>query len=1423
MPPVYNSFGREIGGGFGNSFGFSNLSNSTIINQNNNSTTTNRANENRRGSSFPSVSGNRLNRSVSTANLQSDSLDSHPPIHSLRKSASTRFTPYSLTSRPSRQNLNSPLNSSSSITMNHSLIESSQPSMSSSSSSFSSSKFKNLTLFNNGNYNNNVPIKKLVINHSSAPSAASIRGINASKEKLQQEKLNLAPKPSNNNNNNLSADSSSNPSSSSSSSSTQLNSRQSLHNLRSSINSPITLGTPVRNPAISRVYEINKTAVDAGYWIDPSLEVLFSYTFDQLHAVEDLKIGRKNYGNIRYIQPVDLSTINNLSDLLGNLVVFGHLSVCVYPEDGKGKKPPPGIELNMPAIVTLENIFTLVPAGTAKLKITDPSDYRAKSKCQSLRALIESRGGEFITYDAASGVFVFKVNHFSSWGFTDDDLIYDEPEEQQILNEQQQQQPQQQQQLNHHQQQTMSNMSFGNRNTNYFNESISNDTYSRLHLDSNPLDLNSTAEDTFAHKLNFHDSSPPKVSSSGFSFNPPSKLAHSSIKTLKIESQSAPEQSQNPFQFPPQSQSQPQSQNQSQNQNHTQANNGLLPNMKFSSGPFRSAPILGTHNVPNLGPSEPQSQLQPQPQPQLQPQPQSQPQQQPIFQNEQNGSIPTTQPQTDSSSFAFNNSAGDVSMDMSDDNYQDDDISNVEIRGSGTDSIAQDEKAIIVFDGENEQDEIEEIEDEEALFEEKLVSKDWITQLSYASTFDSTFAPLSREKNKGNNIYRNDEPTFDTFTAADLDATIFGGEKSLEITSTVGQYNKAAAELKLPEPFSGFSFGKFSSSSFILKRQTAPSSFAISDSIINKNNVVPPYFIDILKDLIHNSNFTSRDNGFPLASPPQFLTFDYIKSKFPHNSSRDLDIVLLASLLFDDLSELGVEPLPNTLSESAAEKVSQQFRSKLLSQWVAKVVAGHTMDRVISNSNDPLAQTLAHIFGNNITKASVAASKGNNLHLATVIPLLGSPDDAVRQIAQNQINDWVQSSTLAFIPPAVRTVFELLSGNTTVSRGIPASGVVKEAPTLFISQGLTWLQAFGLRLWYECTILKPIPEAVLKYEQAFSSPSNKVPTPYINSQQTICYIEYELLALYDSLNPDIGKILNPLSSSDSPFDFKVPWLLHHILVRSLHRHSDRSNTIGDKLAVDFSSQLEAHGHFTEAVFVLTHLSSDNSAMSRIQNLLARNIEKLTESDYSVLLKIGIPKDVFPLLRALKFRFDGDYWSECDQLLVASYWEEAHRRIIKTVAPKAVISNDLGSLLDLLLRFSKPELIPSWSKGSQVYLDYIYIVEELGPKETVPQLDSIIVFSESTKGKAKAAYAKQGLTISEVGSRLMKGLSDIDVDESFEVKVAVNLMASFLCEHIKLLGLEDQSALALQMNMDSTGYLQQTVQLSSFYFRNRISV
>ena len=184
--------------------------------------------------------------------------------------------------------------------------------------------------------------------------------------------------------------------------------------------------SPRTHTPLKRVYEINKTAEDEGYWIYPPLKDLFSYSFDQLASVPDLAIGRKGHGKIQFTSPVNLSEIRNLGDIMGNLVVFDGTIVCVYPDDKE--KVPVGSGLNVPAIVTLENIFIKQVVGPKTFIVKDPTNTRAVRQMAILRHNIENRGGEFITYDVSHGIFVFKVPHFSTWGFMEEDLVYDDDE-----------------------------------------------------------------------------------------------------------------------------------------------------------------------------------------------------------------------------------------------------------------------------------------------------------------------------------------------------------------------------------------------------------------------------------------------------------------------------------------------------------------------------------------------------------------------------------------------------------------------------------------------------------------------------------------------------------------------------------------------------------------------------------------------------------------------------------------------------------------------------------------------------------------------------------------------------------------------------------------------------------------------------------
>ena len=74
---------------------------------------------------------------------------------------------------------------------------------------------------------------------------------------------------------------------------------------------------------------------DDGYWTSPSISELKKKSLSELRSVDNFIVGRKHYGQIKFLEPVDLSSFVNLDDITGNLIIFGSKSCIVYPDDNK--------------------------------------------------------------------------------------------------------------------------------------------------------------------------------------------------------------------------------------------------------------------------------------------------------------------------------------------------------------------------------------------------------------------------------------------------------------------------------------------------------------------------------------------------------------------------------------------------------------------------------------------------------------------------------------------------------------------------------------------------------------------------------------------------------------------------------------------------------------------------------------------------------------------------------------------------------------------------------------------------------------------------------------------------------------------------------------------------------------------------------
>lgn len=149
------------------------------------------------------------------------------------------------------------------------------------------------------------------------------------------------------------------------------------------------------------------------YWMKPAESQLNRMTQDEKRKVQNFSVGRQGCGHVEFNAPVDLSRIP-LNDIYQNIVLIELRSITVYPD--QSKKPPQGQGLNVPSTLYLENSW---PRGRdRKTPLHEKSGPRFQKHVDRLRKV---GGTEFVRYEKDTGIWVFKVPHFTTYGFDYDD------------------------------------------------------------------------------------------------------------------------------------------------------------------------------------------------------------------------------------------------------------------------------------------------------------------------------------------------------------------------------------------------------------------------------------------------------------------------------------------------------------------------------------------------------------------------------------------------------------------------------------------------------------------------------------------------------------------------------------------------------------------------------------------------------------------------------------------------------------------------------------------------------------------------------------------------------------------------------------------------------------------------------------------
>ncbi|KAJ3928055.1 MAG: nucleoporin autopeptidase-domain-containing protein [Lentinula lateritia] len=146
---------------------------------------------------------------------------------------------------------------------------------------------------------------------------------------------------------------------------------------------------------------------EGDYYVKPDMEKLKSSGFDQLSSFKDLVVGRVGYGEIHFLEPVDLTGLLKLGELLGSVIRFEDKECSVYPDADDTEKPPEGSGLNVRAKISLKRCWAMDKAHREPIK-----DEKNASAVKHLKKLRNMKDTHFESFDISDGTWTFTVDHF---------------------------------------------------------------------------------------------------------------------------------------------------------------------------------------------------------------------------------------------------------------------------------------------------------------------------------------------------------------------------------------------------------------------------------------------------------------------------------------------------------------------------------------------------------------------------------------------------------------------------------------------------------------------------------------------------------------------------------------------------------------------------------------------------------------------------------------------------------------------------------------------------------------------------------------------------------------------------------------------------------------------------------------------------
>ncbi|RKF84080.1 Nucleoporin NUP145 [Golovinomyces cichoracearum] len=577
-------------------------------------------------------------------------------------------------------------------------------------------------------------------------------------------------------------------------------------------------------------------------------------------------------------------------------------------------------------------------------------------------------------------------------------------------------------------------------------------------------------------------------------------------------------------------------------------------------------------------------------------------------------------------------------------------------------------------------------------------------------------------------------------------------------------------------------------------------------------------------------------SGVPMAVLPKPLLFtDFIDDHAPPHEKL---VWQLASILWDPLQ------IPEELRE--IPHIISRIRKDNLSKFWKKMV-DDSSSRQVALARCHEEKVIACLSGHKIDDACSYLVNIGDLRLSTLIALIGSKD-SIKDDIRFQIDAWKKSNILSEMTQPIRALYEILAGNVCVCsevKGAPEDRV--ESFSISKRFGLSWRQAFGLRLWYGISSHDLIEAAVSQFSHDISEEKEESwPTPWYIEQKVpllwedLCVNQREdllwgMLKLYTFENSDLEDVLRPENSQLSPMDIRLSWQLSQAITSSGSvNFAGDNDEKSDRTTLSFAAQLVNEGHWLDAIFILLHLTSHRARFMAIQDHLGRYAGYIGGEDCPVFIKLTktykIPTAWIWEAKALYLRsVDRDPRGEVECLIKSGSFNEAHETFSREVAPKLIVELDYSSLRNLLVGFAGKDLkIKDWSLGVGLYSDYLDFIENVnkGLPADESALENLLSRLPSLADESRHPNFMEQVAIETMSSTAANALLGVVKNGDVSTSSFLFFQTAIICAHKNNLELQTLKprtffkfslAKVLSLPLTEDQYLRHSIELSTKYY------